>query len=97
MPGFVLLKKDAFDEKLAELNTIIADDDKLEKAFDSYINKHKKPLSPFLPYGNHFLKALYHRGLLPSFLGKKRQVMIQNAVRCESHREVLLMYFESNL
>lgn len=96
-PKIVLLKKDAFDEKLAELNTIIADDDKLEKAFDSYINKYKKPLSPFLPYGNHFLKALYHRGLLPSFLGKKRQVMIQNAVRCESHREVLLMYFENKI
>ena len=42
-PKIVLLNKNAFDEKLAELNTIIADDDKLEKAFDSYIKNIRNP------------------------------------------------------
>ena len=96
-PKLVFLEKSAFDEKLAELNAIIADDTKLEQAFNSYIINYKKPLSPFLPYGNHYLKALYHRGLFPSFLGKMRKVFIQNAVRCESHREVLLRFLETEL
>lgn len=93
-PNLVLLEENAFIGKLKELNQIIADDVLLSEAFDDYIKKNKKPLSPFLPYQNHYLKALYHRGVLPSFLGRKNKVLIQNAVRCESHREVLLRYFD---
>ena len=93
-PKVVMLSGDAFDERLAELNAVIADDEKLEKSFEVFVNTHKKPLSTFLQYGNHYLKALYHRGLFPSFLNDKRKVMMLNAVRCESHREVLLSYLE---
>ena len=96
-PKIVVLDKDAFNNQIEELNSIIADYAMLEKAFDDYIDKHKKPLSPFLPYGSHYLKALYHRGLFPSFVNKKRKVIMQNAVRCESHREVLLRYFEKEI
>lgn len=93
----VMLNDSAFDNKINDLNGIIMDDSKLVEAFDLFIRNHKKPLSPFLPYGNHYLKALYHRGLMPSFLGKKQKVLIQNAIRCESHREVILRFLENNL
>lgn len=80
-------------DKIEELNAIIADDNLLNEHFDRLVAS-KKPLRPFLPYGNHYLRALYHRGLFPSFLNNKRKVMMQNAVRCESHREVFLSYLE---
>ena len=80
-------------EKIEELNSIIADDKILSDCFDHLVAS-KKPLCPFLPYGNHYLRALYNRGLLPSFMRDLRKVKIKNAVSCESHREVLLHSFE---
>jgi len=90
----VMLSDNSFDKKLQELNELLSDDSKLSEAFNLFIKNHKKPLSPFLPYGNHYLKALYHRGLMPSFLTEKQKVLIQNAIRCESHREVILSSME---
>lgn len=95
-PDLIVKEEGAYDEKINVLNGIIADDKKLEKEFDRFIENHRKPLSAFLPYGNHYLKALYHRGLLPSFLSKKRIVTIENNIRCESHREVLLKFLQNN-
>lgn len=79
-----------------KLNEIIADDKLLNDSFDKLIAS-KKPLSPFLPYGNHYLRALYNRGLLPDGMTEHRKVFIENAISCETHREVLLHYFENYL
>ena len=82
-------------DKIEELNAIIADDNQLCEHFDSLV-KSKKPLRPFLPYGNHYLRALYNRGLLPDFMSKQRKAIIENSISCETHREVLMRFFETN-
>lgn len=79
--------------EVERLNAIIADDKKLSESFDKLVAS-KKPLYPFLPYGNHYLRALYSRGFLPDCMTKNRKAKIENAVSCETHREVLLRYFE---
>ena len=79
-----------------ELNAIIAEDKLLNEHFNQLVTA-KKSLYPFLPYGNHYLRALYNIGLLPDFMSRKRKVLIENAISCETHREVLLKYFENKL
>lgn len=81
---------------IEELNAIIADDKQLNERFDQLVAS-KKPLYPFLPYGNHYLRALYNRGFLPDCMGNLRKVKMENVVSCETHREVLLRYFENML
>ena len=82
--------------KIEELNAIIADDNLLNEHFDRLVAS-KRPLYPLLPYGNHYLRALYNRGLLPDCMSARRKVKIENAISCETHREVLLRYFENVL
>ena len=82
--------------KIDELNEIISDDTVLESAFEKMV-EGLRPLSPFLPYGNHYLRALYNRGLLPDFITKKNKVKIENSLSCETHLEVLLHYLNRSL
>lgn len=93
-PTIELCKYEDFKNNIEQLNTIIADDDKLNDCFDKLVDS-KKPLYPFLPYGNHYLRALYGRGYLSDFMTRLRKVKIFNAISCETHREVLLRYFEN--
>ena len=81
---------------LEELNAIIADSERLEGEFDKLI-ENSKPLYPFLPYGNHYLRALYVRGLLPDFISKINKAKIENTVSCETHREILLQYLNKTI
>ena len=83
-------------EEIEALNTLIADNRKLEEAFEKLVES-TKPLYPFLPYGNHYLRALYNRGYLPDFISLTNKAKIDNAIRCETHREVLLSYLNRQL
>ena len=95
-PVIKIKEYDAVKEKIEELNSIIADNKLLNEQFDKLVAL-KKPLYPLLPYGNHYLRALYARGYLPDGMTAKRKVMIENAISCETHREVLLRYFDNML
>lgn len=82
--------------QLENLNAIINDDQLLEAEFESYAQV-SKIMSPFLPFGNRIMRSLYYRGLLPSCVSLKNKVMIENTVRCETHREVLLTYLKKQI
>ena len=84
-------KSKTFQEKIDNLNKIIADDDLLNKSFFDFAETKKKGmLSNFYPFSNRYIKALCHRNLLPSFWSKKKTLAIKNMVECEAHRDVLL-------
>lgn len=89
----VVRNYDIVQDNLNYLNSVIADDKLLEAEFDKLVMQEKE-LYPFLPYGNHYLRALYNRGLLPDFISKKNKALIENAISCETHRELLLRFFE---
>lgn len=95
-PDLKIIPFGQISESIDSLNKIIVDDEKLEEKFDKMISARKQPLSPFVPYSNHYLKALYHRGLFPSFLSKKRLAQILNSISCETHREVFLHFMNHN-
>jgi len=75
-------------QKIERLNSIIKNDSLLAEEFKKELVK-KKPLSPYLPYSNHYLRALYHRGLFPSMLSDMRIAEMLNKMRCETHFEVI--------
>jgi poly-gamma-glutamate synthesis protein (capsule biosynthesis protein) len=97
LPIVQLLERHSFDENIDYLNAIIKNDYKLENAFVEFVMTNKHPLSPMLPYHNHYLRALYHRGLLPDMLPTKNKIEILNLVRCETLHECLIKYLETSL
>ncbi len=80
------------ESSIKKINEIISDDRMLNDYFKKMVFT-SKPLAPFMPFGCHLFRALYYRGLIPSFISKKNKVLIENAISCEAHRDVLLQYF----
>lgn len=79
-------------EIIEGLNAVIADDEQLKKEFRRFVSS-SLALSPFTPYNGHYIKALYHRRLLPSFISRTKAVVLQNRILCASHCEVVLEKF----
>ena len=78
-----------FRNDIVILNELIKDDNALKAEFDRFSLKNKKNiLGWFTPYSCRVLLALYRRKLLPSFLGRKKNLQIRNMLSCESHRDL---------
>ena len=94
-PAVEILEKGAFDEKLAELNAIIKDDKRLavetEKCYASAADKMSEV---FEPCNGRYYLAARRRGWLPSLISKKRKLLAENLICCESHRDKMLYYLE---
>ena len=90
--------KESFNGRIKELNRIISNDDQLEVAFEGWC-KQQKPIIEYslTPYSGRYLRALWHRGLLPSFLSKKKIVGLYNKVLCEAHRDVLVDFLSNKV
>lgn len=87
-----------FEDKIAALNGIIQDSEVLGKKFENFVLNNKRTLlSIFEPYQSRLALRLYRMGLLPSLLSKKKQVLILNRLRCESHRLVSSKLFSQSL
>lgn len=91
--GVKMLPKNAFSEKLKELNTIISDKKKLIEATDVYYGECAKQCSNiFEPFRNRYYLALKQRGLLSSLISKKRKLHAGNYICCEAHRDKVIWY-----
>lgn len=92
-PGVCVLSKDekfVFDDRIANLNAIISNDDQLISERDQFMYKTRRGyISSLEPYQNRYLSALYWRGVLPSTIGK-RKMQLLNYLQCESHIDRLL-------
>ena len=91
-----ILSETTIQQKIDELNSIIVEDIRLENEYDKLV-ENSKPFYPFLPYGNHYLRALYLRGFLKDFISNKNKALIENVVSCETLRELLLHYLNKKL
>lgn len=77
-----------FFENIHHLNAIIADPKELTKRHEEWMEKNGSGFEyQYLPYSNRWLISAYIRHLFPSFLSKKKLLMLQNHLECESHRE----------
>jgi poly-gamma-glutamate synthesis protein (capsule biosynthesis protein) len=90
-PDIEIMKdKTIFNNSIEKLNAIIASDDLLQESFEEFCIKASKNIKlVFEPYSNRYLMALYNRRLLPSFITKKKKIILLNLVRCESHYDIL--------
>lgn len=81
----------SFDNKIAELNDIISNDEKLEESFNRIASKKKDYVYGFMrPYSSRIMNSLYYRGLLPSFLTNQRKIIASSIINCETHRDALI-------
>lgn len=77
-----------FEKTMLHLNNIICNDTSLSEAFQQMV-KTKSFLQFLEPYNNKYLNYLKSKGLLPSFLSRKKKNSILEVFRCESHRDVM--------
>jgi poly-gamma-glutamate synthesis protein (capsule biosynthesis protein) len=95
-PDIRLLPIETEKKNIDKLNGIISNDNLLEASFEELVKKIL-PLSAMQPYTNHYVRALYHRHLLPNLISKKKLFEILNSIRCQTHREVVIEYLENKL
>ncbi len=89
-PRIELLNKDEFSDVLVSINTVISDKLQLREAVDTYYDSCRGQYeSIFEPFYNKFYLAAKNRGLLPSFISRKRKLAAYDYVQCESHRDKL--------
>lgn len=95
-PEVRLLEKNHFDFYLKNLNMIIGDSDRLMSSTIEYYESCKQEsLAVLKPFGGRIYNALWRRGLLPSFFIKEKRLRMDNMVQCESHRDKLSYFFDS--
>ena len=95
-PSVVFLDKNSFDNRIQELNSIIASKDKLEKEVFSYYHRSTAVIEAmFEPFKNRLYMWLKTRGLLPSFIRRNDKERIRNSVTCEAHRDKLMFWLKS--
>lgn len=89
-PRVMLLPKDEFDKRLETLNTTIADPIALQLEVNKYYDTCDNKISNiFEPFQNRLYLAAKQRGWLPSLLSKRRKLIAENFILCESHRDKL--------
>lgn len=93
-PGARLLNETEnvmFTEEISTLNSQIDSDEVLNSKFKELLKSRKRNyLSILEPYRNKLFLSLYHRGILPSLLSRRKKKSILNLIRCESHRDLLI-------
>jgi poly-gamma-glutamate synthesis protein (capsule biosynthesis protein) len=100
-PGVQLLqgeKRHDKEREQQELNSVIADDEALNAAFNAYCAELKDILLTWIePYSGKYLVGARIKGLLPSLYSKSKKRLLMNLIRCEAHRDVLLQALKSKI
>ena len=100
-PKVVLMsnnEKSKFENKIAELNRIIANDEALNKEYDAFVRGRKRSIiCPFTPYLNTYMRMAAGRHLIPYLIPREKLAGQINFIDCESHRDVLLKVLNEEL
>ena len=94
-PSVELLDKGAYDIPIIELNKVLRDEKRLAEETEKYYASAKDKMSEvFEPLNGRYYLAAKRRGWLPSFISKKRKLLAENFITCESHRDKMIYYLE---
>jgi poly-gamma-glutamate capsule biosynthesis protein CapA/YwtB (metallophosphatase superfamily) len=92
-PGLSYLNEqelNQFNQQIQQLNSVIANDDQLQTAFNKYCTSVKKMYQAFVePSFGKYIASLRARGFFPTFMNKRKKLLLLNLTRCEAHRDVL--------
>lgn len=97
--GISLIEDYRFYEHLKDLNKIIVNPKLLEKETIKYYKSTSKhhAYQILTPIFSRYWLALVKRGLVPSFISESRKLRVENFVRCESHRDKLMYFFDESI
>lgn len=94
-PSVEILEKGAYDIPIVELNIILRDEKRLAVETEKYYASVEDKMSEvFEPCNGRFYLAGRRRGWLPSLISKKRKLLAENFICCESHRDKMIYYLE---
>jgi len=85
-------ERKVFNQKIAELNKIIIDDQLLIKEWDAFLKQYERPYKVLLFFQNTYLRSIIKKLRIPgSFLHTKiHSMLLLNMMRCETHREIMI-------
>lgn len=88
-PGVcILVDRSTFEESVAKLNAVIADNKQLKEQHQKWMTQTSKGYIMALePYSSRISFGLFVRGLLPSFIKKRKKYRLLNFLECEAHLE----------
>ncbi len=88
----------SFHKRLEKLNAVIGDDNQLEKNYQRFLlQKNSVNENLLTPYSSKYLTYAYSKGLLPSFISKKKALILLNRIECESLRESLIAFLKDRI
>lgn len=94
-PSVEILEKGAYDIPIIELNKVLRDEIRLSAETAKYYASAEDKMSEvFEPCNGRYYLAAKRRGWLPSLISKKRKLLAENIICCESHRDKMLYYLE---
>ena len=81
------VEKERFFESINEINTVIAEPERLEEVFNNFVRekKAKGVLGLYTPYLTDYARIAAGHNLLPKLLPKSKVRAILNYMSCESH------------
>ena len=84
------LEKNEFEDCITELNAIIAKPEALLAKYQKLLDETRMRYRGHLePYQSRIMRYLFRKHLLPSFM-RRKYIVLENMIQCESHRERLL-------
>lgn len=87
-----------FETSIKQLNLIIEEDTLLKQSFDKHAIAGFITAKDILaPYSSNLFKSMYSKGLLPSFVTRKRLTKFLSNIQCESHKDILLLGLKHQL
>lgn len=94
-PSVEILEKGAYDIPIIELNRVLRDEKRLAEETEKYYASAEDKMSEvFEPCNGRYYLAGRRRGWLPSLISKKRKLLAENFICCESHRDKMIYYLE---
>lgn len=96
VPSVKMLPSSAYQDKLTELNTIIANISLLEAKMNLYYKSSMHMINKTLnPIQNRYIAGAQARGWIPNLLLTNRWLTrLQNYVLCEAHRDKMEYFFK---
>lgn len=97
-PEVKLLPLSIYEYDISKLNLIISDKSLLLANIADYYKKSVDNVKTvFSPIKNRYVNALQKRKILPMFLSKKKKLIFQNFILCESHRDKINYFFNNHV
>lgn len=89
-PKVELINPKELTVDVESLYHILQDDEKLEKAFKAFIKEKTKMYKNYIePTKLRYYNAMIINGFAPSLWHPRKRLILNNLLRCESHREIL--------